>query len=139
MIAQMFPGMEALPLLAMLLGLAVGLIALFAWVAVGSVLICAVFRRPRTGVGTYSILIAVFVAALWLILPKPIESGRVTTAAKPGRSADQLIFELGEPHGIDGPDQNGCRVLLYYEDCIGVATTCVRVDAGGAVVDSWYD
>ena len=134
LIAQMMPGMEWIPLIAVLAGLLV-LITISSLIFLGMRKIAPNFKF---GIGSMVMIVCVSLLMIRLLLPTPVSEARVIESAKPGMRVDELVSKIGEPHKKRlSPDGSG--TLHYYADYLGYTGIGVIVNSDGTIEDTWVD
>lgn len=134
LIAQMMPGMEWIPLIAML----AGLIVLIAIPSLVYGCLRKIAPNIRIGIGAWVVIAVASLFILRLLLPTPVSESHVIESAKPGMTVDELISKIGEPHEKH-LSSDGSGTLHYCADYIGYAGIGVIVNSDGTVDDIWVE
>ena len=133
-IAQMYPGMQFIPLIMF----AVGALTVVVVVWVTYTLLVKIFPARRFGGGTIALLLILSLAIVGLMLPTPVAESRVIEAAEQGIPVSDLISIIGEPHE-QYLDADGSGTLHYYADYFGHTGIGVIVRSDGTVGGTWVD
>ena len=90
-IGQMMPGMEWIPLIAILFG--VGLLVAIST----SIFFCVrkVCPNDKMGVGACATIVIACLFIIRLLLPKPVSESRVIETVNPGMTVEALVAKIG--------------------------------------------
>ena len=95
-------------------------------------------RHRRIGIAAFLLPVAVLLALLWLVLPKPVSEDEVWRKASKGTLIEELISVVGEPHEKH-MNADGSGSLHYYGDRLGITGVGVAFDSKGRIENSWIE
>ena len=131
--AQMMPGMQWIPLLVVLVGLALLMMITLVVKHCQHILPNRKFR-----IGVSLLILATFLLLCHFFLPIPVSENSVINNARRGMTVKELVSNIGEPHEKHlAPDGSGS--LHYYADLIGHKGIGVVVNSDGTIGDTWVD